>query len=44
MNHEITHATAYLLVITFAIIMLATIPISEFLARKLNENKKQKDR
>jgi len=40
MNHEITHATAYLLVITFAIIIFATIPISEFLARKLYGNKK----
>jgi len=37
MNHEITHATAYLLVIAFAIIMLTIIPISEFLARKLYE-------
>jgi len=40
MNHEITHATAYILVITFAIIMLATIPISEFLVKKLYRNKK----
>jgi len=40
MNHEITHTTAYLLVITFAIIMLTTIPISEFLAKKLYGNKK----
>jgi len=40
MNHEISHTTAYMLVIIFAIIMLATIPISEFLARKLYGNKK----
>ena len=43
MNHEIAHATAYLLIITFALIILATIPISEFLVKKLYGNRKQKD-
>jgi len=35
MNHEIVHVTAYLLVITFALIILTTIPISEFLVKKI---------
>jgi len=43
MNNEIYYTTGYILIIIFAIIMLITIPISEFLLRKLNENKKRKD-
>jgi len=43
MNHEISHTTAYIMVIAYGLILLATIPISEFLVRKLYKNKKQKD-
>jgi len=39
MNNEIHHTTGYMLIIIFAIIMLTTIPISELLARKINEYK-----
>ena len=40
MNHEISHTTAYLLVIAFAMITFATIPLSELLAKRLYKNKK----